>query len=397
MQYRLLDLLCCPSCKKDDLSVQVFQKVQRQPPASAAGMSGKRCQDWCEYIEAGLSKESDCMNCGRIEITEGLLVCAACEKTYPIINGVPRFLPDELQREVVDRYPNFFVKYESKVSGHLSKSQQDKIGKLKAQTMSSFGYEWNEFAEYDAQNFLELIYPVKPEYFSGKLGLDCGCGAGRHTEQAVMFGAEMIAMDLSWAVDASYKKNLPRAEAMVVQCDVFNLPFKPTRFDFIYSLGVLHHTTNPPKSFDSLVPLLKPGGGIMVWIYSSTRKFVLLALKIARIVTLRLPNVMIKWLSFIAACVDYGLIVWPYKKLRTLPGVGHIFEEIAPPRVKGYAKYDFHVSYTDWFDRLSYPCVNYYSGDQVREWYERNGLTDLEISPTGPFAWRGFGIKPVVK
>jgi hypothetical protein len=34
------------------------------------------------------------------------------------------------------------------------------------------------------------------------------------------------------------------------------------------------------------------------------------------------------------------------------------------------------------------------SGDQVRGWYEWNGLTNLTISPTGPFAWRGFGIKP---
>jgi len=298
---------------------------------------------------------------------------------------------------VVDRYPEFFVKYEAKMSPHLSKAQQDRVGKLKAQTMSSFGYEWNEFAEYDAQNFLELIYPVEPKYFSSKLGLDCGCGAGRHTQQAVAYGAEMVAMDLSWAVDASYKKNLPTAQAMVVQCDVFNLPFKPKRFDFIYSLGVLHHTTNPPKSFDSLVPLLKPGGGIMVWIYSSTRKFVLFALKVARMVTLRLPNIMIKWASFAAACIDYGLFVWPYKRLHQVAGLGRVLEAIAPPRVKGYAKYDFHVSYTDWFDRLSYPCVNYYNGDQVREWYERNGLTDLKISPTGPFAWRGFGIKPMVK
>jgi len=393
VQYRLLDLLCCPSCK-GDVTVEDFQTSQRQPLGS---MTGKRCQDRCAYVEAGLSKEPDCLACSKVEIREGLVSCNKCGKKYPIIDGVPRFLPDDLQQEVVDRYPEFFVKYEAKMSPHLSKAQQDRVGKLKAQTMSSFGYEWNEFAEYDAQNFLELIYPVEPKYFSSKLGLDCGCGAGRHTQQAVAYGAEMVAMDLSWAVDASYKKNLPTAQAMVVQCDVFNLPFKPKRFDFIYSLGVLHHTTNPPKSFDSLVPLLKPGGGIMVWIYSSTRKFVLFALKVARMVTLRLPNIMIKWASFAAACIDYGLFVWPYKRLHQVAGLGRVLEAIAPPRVKGYAKYDFHVSYTDWFDRLSYPCVNYYNGDQVREWYERNGLTDLKISPTGPFAWRGFGIKPMVK
>jgi hypothetical protein len=172
------------------------------------------------------------------------------------------------------------------------------------------------------------------------------------------------------------------------------MPLKRNSFQFIYSLGVLHHTTNPPKSFDSLVPLLAPGGGIMVWIYSNTRTVTLFLLKVVRMVTLKLPNVVIKWLSFGAACLDYGIFVWPYKVLRNVPGLGNLLDLIAPPRVKGYAKYDFHVSYTDWFDRLSYPCVHYYSGEQVREWYERNGLKDLAISPTGPFAWRGFGEKP---
>src|SRR5439155_11769137 len=185
--------------------------------------------------------------------------------------------------------------------------------------------------------------------------------------------------------------------ALIIQADLFNLPFKEGRFDFIYSLGVLHHTTNPPKAFDCLIPLLRPGGGIMVWIYSSQRKFVLFALRMVRLLTLKMPHWSVKWVSFAAACIDYGIFIWSYKLLRTLPGFGKILEKIIPPRIRGYAKYNFFVSYTDWFDRLSYPCVNYYSGKQVRAWYERNSLTKLEISPTGPFAWRGFGIKPNIE
>lgn len=389
MQYRLLDLLCCPSCK-GDFTVEVFETRQR---SGLTSVDGKRCRDRCAYVEVGLGAEPDCFACSRIEVAEGMIHCG-CGKAYPIIGGVPRFLPDDLQTELMERYPQFFTSYEDKIRQQLSDVQRDKLSKLKAQTMSAFGYEWTQFADYDAQNFLELIHPVQQNYFAGKLGLDCGCGAGRHMKQAISYGAEMVAMDISWAVEAAFEKNLPSAHAMVVQCDVFNLPFKENRFDFIYSLGVLHHTTNPPKSFDCLVPLLKTGGGIMVWIYSSKRKILLFALKMARLVTLKMPNRALKWTSFTAACIDYGVFIWPYKMLRKIGGVSKLIEKITPPRIKGYAKYNFHVSYTDWFDRLSYPCVNYYNGDQVRGWYERNGLTNLTISPTGPFAWRGFGIKP---
>src|SRR5215510_16227772 len=103
MQYRLLELLCCPMCK-GDLTVEVFQHGKREPPAWE---KEKRCHERCGFVELGLSKEPDCMTCGLVEITEGLVSCNKCGKGYPIINGVLRFLPDELHQELVERYPEF--------------------------------------------------------------------------------------------------------------------------------------------------------------------------------------------------------------------------------------------------------------------------------------------------
>src|SRR3990172_783641 len=206
MQYRLLDLVCCPSCK-DDVAVEVFETQQRPPLAS---LEGKRCRDRCAYVEAGLGAEPDCLACSKIEVAQGMIRCA-CRRAYPVIDGVPRFLPDDLQSELVNRYPKFFMSHGDKIQQDLSEAQRDKVNKLKAETISAFGYEWTKFAEYDAQNFLELISPVQPGYFTGKLGLDCGCGAGRHAKQVVSYGAEMVAMDISWAVESAYQKNFQTA------------------------------------------------------------------------------------------------------------------------------------------------------------------------------------------
>ena len=48
-----------------------------------------------------------------------------------------------------------------------------------------------------------------------------------------------------------------------------NLPFPDGSFDRIYSLGVLDHTPDTRAAFDRLVPLLKPGGTISIWVYST--------------------------------------------------------------------------------------------------------------------------------
>jgi SAM-dependent methyltransferase len=46
-----------------------------------------------------------------------------------------------------------------------------------------------------------------------------------------------------------------------------NLPFEDASFDFVYSHGVLHHTTHPERAFSEVHRVLKPGGRAVVMLY----------------------------------------------------------------------------------------------------------------------------------
>src|ERR1043166_5083561 len=86
------------------------------------------------------------------EIITGKLTCAQCQRQYPIRDGIPRLLPDELSAE-------------------------------KQATAAGFGYSWKAFAHLDEvyeQQFLDWIRPVTRDFFAGKMVLDAGCGKGRH-------------------------------------------------------------------------------------------------------------------------------------------------------------------------------------------------------------------------
>ena len=41
-----------------------------------------------------------------------------------------------------------------------------------------------------------------------------------------------------------------------------------TVFDIVSSQGVIHHTHNTKKAFDSVVPFVRDGGAIFVWVYA---------------------------------------------------------------------------------------------------------------------------------
>jgi SAM-dependent methyltransferase len=146
---------------------------------------------------------------------------------------------------------------------------------------ASFGDQWNWFSKVQLdrqatgqresyETFVDKT-GVRPEQLEGKTVLDVGCGMGRFADVVSAAGARVVGFDLSRAVDAAQENLGQRENVAIVQADVFALPFRPEAFDFVYSIGVLHHTPDTRAAFDCLPRLLKPGGTLAIWVYSGER------------------------------------------------------------------------------------------------------------------------------
>jgi SAM-dependent methyltransferase len=94
-----------------------------------------------------------------------------------------------------------------------------------------------------------------------------GCGAGRFAEVALSFGARVVAVDRSLAVEAARDNLGDRPDLAVLQADLLALPFAQWSFDFVYCFGVLQHTPDPRRAFLGLPPLLGAGGRLAVDVY----------------------------------------------------------------------------------------------------------------------------------
>ncbi len=362
MRTRLVEMLRCPVCG-DTLTPETFQTE----PDDDSG-------------------EPDWIGEGVLRDTDGL-------HEYPVILGVPRMLPPGEREGLGKRYPEFFAKHRDRLGTALldecgGGTEQDRV---QGQIIDRFGYEWTEFKAYDSDNFIYWIEPIETQFFGGKLGLDIGCGAGRHSAEAASYGAEMVSIDLSWSVDSAVERSRTIPNMNVVQADVFAPPFAPETFDFIFSLGVLHHTPDPPRAFDSVVPLAREGGAVLVMIYGSQRKWVIRLLAAARFVTNRLPNPVIKAVSHLGGVCD-EFFIQPYRALRAL-GLERMAKAMFPTRIMNYADFSYRDIVTDWFDRLSYPEVHYYDDEQIRDWYESNAFRDILVTPLLNHAYRGLGYR----
>jgi len=269
---------------------------------------------------------------------------------------------------------------------------------LRAATRKSFGYQWTEFGEMTDQfhdDFLNYIHPVQPDFFVGKRGLDAGCGFGRHMYYAARFGARMVGLDFSRALERASQVTEELGNVRLIQGDILRPPFCAESFDFVYSLGVLHHTVNPEAGFQALRALVRPGGSIFVWVYSKSRRWTNQFLETARAVTARLPLRLTRALSWMGAAIDTVGFIWPYKILRRV--VGPSADRLTLPRIRVYARYPFQVCYADWFDRLAAPIRFYYDGTDLQGWADRAGLVNVRISQTGLYGWRLYGEVPGAK
>lgn len=342
----------------------------------------ERCLKWlvCPACNSPLQMESR-LSEGN-ETVEGILRCLD-QHVFPIIHGVPRMLLPPLSDSLLYLYPDFFKRH-AEFSSTPEATENDRPCK-KQETLDRFGFEWSHFSDYDCDNFTPFIEPLPRGFFNGKLGLDVGCGAGRHAKRASDLGAEVVAFDLSQAVDAAYSNNKGNPNVHIIQADIYHLPFRQGTFQFIYSLGVLHHLPEPEKGYQNLIPLLSKGGTLFVWLYAYAPRKV--ALEILRFVTQRLSNQNIRRAAYFCNLIDFGIFVNLYRLLLRLPSMGKCVAKGAPPRIKEYSEHGFKVAYTDWFDRLSAPITNYYEKNEVQGWLIRSNLCNTRLLPVSDSWW----------
>lgn len=228
MHTQVLDLLVCPSCRRD------------APLALAAASQADG------------------------EVIDGTLVCGGCGATWPIVNGIPRFVKQE------------------------------------SAPFDNFAFEWNRWKtvqidRLSGHHLSETRFLADsrwtPEWMQGKLILDAGCGAGRFADVAAGLGAHVVACDLTGAVDACRDNTRVHGTGVdCIQASIYDLPFRPGAFDGVYCMGVIQHTSDPVRTMETLPAYLKPGGRLVYNFYERDWWPKLQVIKYAlRLITPHLP------------------------------------------------------------------------------------------------------------
>jgi len=214
---------------------------------------------------------------------------------------------------------------------------------------------------------------------------DIGSGPGRVVNMLLDLGAARVtAVEPSDAFYVLKENTSARAEQIeYVHGPGDKLPL--LGFDYVFSVGVLHHIAEPLPVVRRAYEALKPGGRILIWLYAreGNEGYLALALPL-RVVTTRLPDGMLVLLSRVLNVI-LAPYVWACRWL-PIPRYRH-FREV-------FGRMSSAQRTLVIFDQLNPTDAKYYTRDQAEALLRNGGFEDVCVQHRHGYSWTVSGIKP---
>ena len=233
--------------------------------------------------------------------------------------------------------------------------------------------QWTHFEAPTRFLFEEWIAPTTVEDFRDQDVLEGGCGGGQHTALVVEAGAKSVtAVDLNTA-DIARERNKDAANVTFVEDDLGTMDLG-RQFDVVFSIGVVHHTDDPDRTFENLYRHCRPGGRMILWVYSAEgngpARFLVEPAR--RLFIRHLPLRAMWWLScLLTACMVPPIQTIYRLPLRFLP----YYEYFA-----NFRRMTFQRNALNVFDKLNAPQTHFITRERAARWFSPERFEAESIS-----------------
>lgn len=196
----------------------------------------------------------------------------------------------------------------------------------------------------------------------------------------------IVAFDLGSAVNVAYENCKKYENIEVVKANIFHMPFK-NKFDFVFSLGVIHHTPDPELAFYKLSEKTKKYIYCWVYGYENNGWIVSYVNPIRKYVTSKLPFHMLKIICFFITVILHPFLKIFYKK--------NCISKFLPYRdyLKWLGAFNFSHTFHVVFDHLVTPIAFYISRSEIMGWNKKASFSVFDVVSRNNNSWRVFGEK----
>jgi len=267
-------------------------------------------------------------------------------------------------------------------------------------TVDSFGEEWQSFHDFDEGEIRKLgdeyFDIVTPEMINENTRLlEVGCGSGRFLKYLSTKAGFLVGVDPSQAIFVADKLLGKNGKIVLAKASANALPFENESFDFVCSIGVLHHIPDTSKALQACVDKVKRGGYFYTYLYYNldNRGFLFRSVfalsNILRLIICKLPPRLKKLVCDALAAFVYMPFILINRFLKSI-GVSARTRRNIP--LFGYENRSFYVIRNDSLDRFGTPLEQRFTKGQIEDMMVKAGLTEIIFSNSIPY-WHVVGKK----
>lgn len=260
-------------------------------------------------------------------------------------------------------------------------------------TIEDFGAQWTRYRDnkdyYGSVALLQDLFgPLLPtERVAGRNVAEIGSGSGRIVLMLLRVGAARVtAVEPSRAMEV-LRLNTREFSSRVdyVHGRGEAIP-RDRNFDYVFSIGVLHHIPNPDPVVKAAFEALRPGGQMLVWLYGweGNQAYLWWVIPLRK-VTSRLPDLLLAPLCHGLNVLLAGYI-WLCRFL-SLPMRAYMREHMS--------KMSWHARYLTLFDQLNPAEARYYRKEEAEALLKKAGFKDIQLHHRHGYSWTVIGTKPV--
>jgi len=202
------------------------------------------------------------------DIINGTLKSVQTNTTYKIENGIPNLIID--YSEKVELTANQFSFEHLEVGEHLQearKIEEDILLFFLKTGIDSSVYEFEGIDISGLQSYKEIGYEPNWSFLKDKVIVDAGAASGRFARLVAPHCKKLILLDIGNHLYKAQEDLKHLDNVHFVKCNLVKPPLRNNSVDFIYSIGVLHHTPDPRLAFKNLTLGLKNKGRFSLWVY----------------------------------------------------------------------------------------------------------------------------------
>lgn len=250
------------------------------------------------------------------------------------------------------------------------------------ESFSDFGKQFSIDSEIDGywgskEMLNDIVFPFNLNLIKSKKVMEVGSGSGRILKNLLFYQpSEITSIEPSEAIEVAKSNNNSKKIKFkrIKGEDIKNKNI----YDFVFSLGVIHHIPNYQKVCNNIFNSLKKNGKFICWVYGyEGNELYIMIFNNLRRLTILLPDFLLRILcNFLNLILYFYIFLCNFFNLPLKKYLLNVFNKCT------YQKRNYII-----FDQLNPSYSKYFKKTEIIKIMNQAGFNDVEIFQRHNYSW----------